>query len=75
MARIKEITVSFKKGMPNYSSVSSSVTMELQEGDDLKKAWEEARSQAWFNCTPDPDWLSNPQTDIDKYLAGKEAKQ
>lgn len=55
--KTKEITVAFKRGMPDYSSVFSSITITVEKDDKLTEVWETARQEAWRNCTPDPDWL------------------
>jgi hypothetical protein len=62
MAKVKELTMAFKKGLPNYGSVNSFITVQVEEGDDLDEVWNFARKQALDNCVekkqePDPDWI------------------
>jgi hypothetical protein len=74
--KIKEITMAFKKGLPNYGSVNSFITVQVEEGDVLDEVWAYAREQALKNCVEqmpveDPEWINKDTVvpDIKKEIA------
>jgi len=56
-SKIKEITIAFKKGLPNFSSAFASITYTIADSDDIKEVWDKARQEAWNNCDVDDEWI------------------
>jgi len=67
-SRIKEITIAFKKGLPNFGSAFASITYTIAEGDDIKEVWDKARQEAWNNCDVDQSWIreGKPKEEVKK---------
>jgi len=59
--KIKEITYSLKKGLPNYSSVSAGMTVEVMEGENLQTVWDKLKSEVNAQCNEDPSWINVKQ--------------
>ena len=65
--KAKEITFSIKQGLPNYGSVATSITYQVEDGDTLKAVWKKARKEAIEECyvqqaeDEDPSWINEKQ--------------
>jgi len=56
--KTKEITYAIKKGLPNYSSVSTGMTITIEEGDNLTEAWDKLKEECNKQCNEDPSWIN-----------------
>ena len=56
--KIKDITYTLKKGLPNYSSVSAGMTIEVTENDNLDEVWDKAKKEVERQCNEDQSWLN-----------------
>jgi len=59
--KIKTLEYALKKGLPNYSSVSAGMTVEVSEGDNLEMVWETMKQEVKKECDDESSWLSNKQ--------------
>lgn len=60
--KIKTITFALKKGLPNYSSVSAGMEVEVMEGENLSKVWDEIKQEVIKQCNEDAGWINDKQT-------------
>lgn len=55
--KISKITFGLTKSM-NFNSIRADVEIQIDEGDDIDKAWDEARKEAERQCSEDPSWMN-----------------
>lgn len=58
MVRVKEIKYGLTKGLPNFSAVRVELTAEINENDDMNKAFDDLKYEAEKQCSQDPSWIS-----------------
>lgn len=63
--RIKEITFAVKKGLPEYSSVMSSITLTVSPKDKLDDVWDKAKQETLNNLNLDPSWINKDEKNND----------
>jgi hypothetical protein len=73
--KLKELTFMYKKGLPQFSSVSTSVTYEIEEGEDTKKVWDKARQECLKEANLDASWLDEDEETKAKKIASMEARK
>lgn len=55
--KIVSISFGMTKGLPNYSSIRTDMSAEVEEGEDLDQAFDKLRRQVELQCDSDPSWL------------------
>lgn len=59
--KITEVQFSLKKGLPNFSSVMASITVSVDEKDNVDQAWDMAKNEVMRQCNEDASWLNSKQ--------------
>ena len=56
--KIKQIEFGLTKGLPNFSSIKVSMVADVDEGEDLDKAFDKLKQEVEIQCSQDPSWIS-----------------
>jgi hypothetical protein len=56
--KITEIRYGLTKGLPNFCSVKAEMVAQVDEDEDLDKAFDKLKKEVESQCNQDPSWLN-----------------
>ncbi len=65
----------YKKGLPQFSSVSTSVTYAIEDGEDTEKVWDKARQMTIKEANIDASWIDEDEETKAKKLKSMEFRK